>query len=83
MKRILKILVLGILGLILMNCTTAPLTGRSQLKLVDDQELATSSESQYRQLINGARSKGLLVNSTPDGQRLSAIGSRISKAVET
>ena len=82
MKRKSK-LIISILGMLLLaSCTTAPLTGRKQLKLVSDESVARDSVESYRQFINEASSKNLLANDTADGRRLKEIGGRISKAVE-
>ncbi len=83
MKKLIRDIFFIILTLIIISCTTAPLTGRKQLNLVDDQELIVASSGQYKQLIDGARAKGLLANNTAEGQKLASIGSRVSKAVET
>ncbi|MBP6125173.1 MAG: M48 family metallopeptidase [Leptotrichiaceae bacterium] len=82
MKKIFKVSTFLILVWILISCTSAPLTGRSQLKLVGDQELAESLSAQYKKLIEEARSKKLLVNNTSDGNRLVNVASRVSKAAE-
>ena len=54
MKKNLKSIIL-ILGLLVFagSCTTAPLTGRKQLKLVSDESVAKSTVAQYREFING------------------------------
>ena len=60
MKRKSK-LIISILGMLfLASCTTAPLTGRKQLKLVSDESVARDSVESYRQFINEASSKNLL-----------------------
>ena len=82
MRRNSKIIA-AILGMFLLaSCTTAPLTGRRQLKLVSDESVARDSVAAYRQFINEAASKNLLANNTADGKRLKEIGGRISGAVE-
>lgn len=82
MKRLLKIMaLLGAVSLFI-SCTTAPLTGRKQLRLVGDETVISNSVSQYRQLIDGARTQGLLINNTAEGRRIANIGSKISKSVE-
>ena len=83
MKKNLKSIIL-ILGLLVFagSCTTAPLTGRKQLKLVSDESVAKSTVAQYREFINDASSKNLLANNTEDGRRLREVGERISTAVE-
>ena len=66
MKRKSK-LIISILGMLLLaSCTTAPLTGRKQLKLVSDESVARDSVESYRQFINEASSKNLLANDTAD-----------------
>ena len=73
MKRKSK-LIISILGMLLLaSCTTAPLTGRKQLKLVSDESVARDSVESYRQFINEASSKNLLANDTADGRRLKEI----------
>lgn len=82
MKKYSKVLFLMTALGIVSSCTVAPLTGRRQLKLVSDESVAESSVSSYRQFIQQANAKGLVVNNTADGQRLKRIGGRISSAVE-
>ena len=69
MKKSKKLLIILAGMLVLSSCTVAPLTGRRQLKLVSDESVVNSSVSQYRQFINEASNKGLVVNNTPDGRR--------------
>ena len=83
MKKSKKLLIIIAGMLVLSSCTVAPLTGRRQLKLVSDESVVDSSVSQYRQFINEANNKGLVVNNTPDGRRLKNIGNRMATAVET
>lgn len=83
MKKILHSLSLVFTGILLVACTsTAPLTGRNQLKLVSDQSLAASSAQSYNQMIQKAASQGMLANNTPQGRRVRAIGKRIASSVE-
>lgn len=84
MKKIFRSLALCISAFILLACTsTAPLTGRSQLKLVSDESLVASSTQSYNQMIQEVSRKGLLANQTPAGKRLASIGKKVSRAVET
>ena len=83
MKKSKKLLIILAGMLVLSSCTVAPLTGRRQLKLISDESVVDSSVSQYRQFINEASNKGLVVNNTPDGRRLKNIGNRMATAVET
>ena len=79
MKKNLKSIIL-ILGLLVFagSCTTAPLTGRKQLKLVSDESVAKSTVAQYREFINDASSKNLLANNTEDGRRLRQVGGNLN-----
>ncbi len=83
MKRHFKliILALGVLA-IASSCTTAPLTGRPQLKFVSDQQMAEESAQTYKAFISELSSRNLLVNNTSDGKRLKAVGTRVATAVE-
>ena len=74
------IMILGML--LLASCTTAPLTGRKQLKLVNDESVVREAASAYRELINENASANMLANNTTDGRRLKEIGGKISRAVE-
>lgn len=82
MKKIFKILMILTGMMALVSCTTAPLTGRKQLKLVSDDSLVAESKQQYSEFISKLRSKNMIANDTPDGRRLAAIGRRISTSVE-
>ena len=82
MKKIKNIILMLFVSLILISCSTAPLTGRRQLKMVSDEAVAQSSISQYNQMIAELRQNNLLANNTADGQRINQIGRRISRAVE-
>lgn len=83
MKKILRSFSLFLATALLVACTsTAPLTGRHQLKLVSDESLAASSTQSYNQMIQEAGNKGLLANNTPQGKRLSAIGKKVTSSVE-
>ena len=82
MKKIKNLVILLFVSLIFLSCSTAPLTGRRQLKMVSDEAVAQSSISQYNQMIAELRQNKLLANNTADGQRINQIGRRISRAVE-
>lgn len=81
-KKNFKILILLILTAILVSCSTAPITGRKQIKFISDAELAQQSSMQYGQFIKEVKSKNLLINNTNDGVRLRRIGQRVAQAVE-
>lgn len=83
MKKILQFFAVVFSTILLVACTsTAPLTGRSQLKLVSDESLVASSSQSYNQMIQEAGRKGMLANNTPNGRRLAAIGKRVAGSVE-
>lgn len=83
MKKYYKSIVTLAMSVLLLACTsTAPITGRSQLKLVDDEALIASSVQSYHKMIQTAHQQGALANHTKEGKRLIAIGKRVSAAVE-
>lgn len=83
MKKSIKFITYLFLAFFLVACTsTAPLTGRKQLKLVSDESVVADSIYSYNQFITQTKSQGLLMNNTREGRRLNEIGKRVSKAVE-
>ncbi len=82
MKKIKNIILMLFVSLIFVSCSTAPLTGRRQFKMVSDEAVAQSSITQYNQMIAELKKNNLLANNTAEGQRINQIGRRISKAVE-
>lgn len=82
-KKSIKIFFLVLFSSFLIACTsTAPLTGRNQLKLVSDESLVARSVHSYNQLIQQTRQQGKLANNTNNGRRLNMIGKRVASAVE-
>ena len=73
-----KAAVLSVGILFIAGCTTAPLTGRSQIKLVSDRALLTQSLSSYQAVIS---EETLSTNAVQTAQ-LKEVGNRISRAVE-
>ena len=51
MKKIKNIIFMLMLALMVTACSTAPITGRKQLKLVSDESVVQSSVAQYNQMI--------------------------------
>ncbi|MDO5088503.1 MAG: M48 family metallopeptidase [Leptotrichiaceae bacterium] len=82
MKKILKTVIILTGAFLFTSCATAPLTGRTQLKLVSDESLVSQYSGEYNKFINELQAKNLLANNTVDGKRLAVIGNRISVAVE-
>ena len=78
-----KLLLLTLVSvLILMSCSSAPITGRQQLKFVDDEKLANESAAAYNEFIAQAKQQNLLANSTNDGKRVANVGNKLAAAVE-
>lgn len=83
MKKLYKTLTTLCISFLLVSCiSSAPLTGRKQLKLVSDESVARESTMQYHHFIRNLKGKNLLMNNSREGRRLNRIGLRVSKAVE-
>ncbi len=81
MKKI-KIIVIAILLMFSISaCTTAPITGRKKLDLVDENKLNEEFAVEYSKIISEASKKGLIVNDTKNGKLVSKVGGKITKAV--
>lgn len=77
MKRRLLFSALGV-ALVLAGCTTVPVTGRKQLKLVSDSTMIAQSAVSYREVIE----EGPLSADQRQVEQIRRVGSRISTAVE-
>jgi predicted Zn-dependent protease len=64
----------------LYSCSTVPLTGRRQLKLVDDTEINQSAAQSYSQLLSDP--KTTVVSSGTDAQRVKRVGGQLATAIE-
>lgn len=73
-----KLIFLMAMGLLIYSCAKVPMSGRSQLVLVDNEELLPMAFDQYKQVMKD----GKVVTNTPDGQMVVRVGKRISDAVE-
>ncbi len=69
---------LGFLVLILVACTTVPITGRQSLNLVSDSELLTMSLTQYQEVLHKAK----LSQDQQKIQMVRNVGARIARATE-
>ncbi len=65
------------LSFILLSCETVPITGRSQLSLVSDQQMTTLGFDAYKDFL----SKNKLSTNAAETQRVKAVGVRIQNAV--
>lgn len=61
------------------GCTTAPITGRKQVKLVSDTAMIAQSNGSYREVI----AEGPLSTNRQQTQQVRRVGQRIAAAVET
>jgi predicted Zn-dependent protease len=76
MKKIVAFL--GLLCLIFTTCTTNPLTGKSTMAFVGNNELFPSSFQQYDQFLN----ENTVVTGTPEAAMVERVGVRLSQAAE-
>lgn len=67
------------LGLFLASCSTVPLTGRSQLSLVDDSALRQDAVLSYNQFLKDP--KTTVISSGTNYQMVQRVGSRLSTAI--
>ena len=82
MKKFKLLLLTFVSVFVLISCSSAPITGRQQLKFVDDKKLADESAQAYSEFIAEAKQKDLLANSTNDGKRVANVGNKLAVAVE-
>lgn len=73
-----KIFALSVAGLIAYACASVPVTGRKQLSLVSNAELAPMVDQQYDSII----ARGPLSRNQEQTQMVKRVGTRIQKAVE-
>jgi predicted Zn-dependent protease len=64
---------------ILVSCSTVPLTGRSQLSLVDDQALRQEADAAYNSFLKDPSTK--VVRSGADAERVKNVGAKIASAI--
>ena len=76
MKKIL--ICLSVCGF-LASCTTNPITGRSQLNLVSNQELNQQGAVEYQKFLSESK----VVRSGAQADMVKRVGSRISSAINT
>lgn len=73
-----KTLLIFAVGMVAYACATVPLTGRSQLALVSNAEIQPLVNTEYAKILIEAKK----VNETANGQKVNAVGQKMSKAVE-
>lgn len=76
MKKINKIAGIGLASVLMIACTTNPITGRKSLQLANNQEIASMAIQQYRETL----SKAKVVKGTTDAKKVQNVGLRIKNA---
>lgn len=71
---------LVITTLIFFSCSTVPLTGRRQFKLVSDAQVNQSAAQSYSQLLTDPKTK--VITGTSDAQRVKRVGDQLAVAIE-
>ncbi|MEM6642925.1 MAG: M48 family metallopeptidase [Bacteroidota bacterium] len=77
MQRIVSV-VLILLAFVVIQCTSVPITGRSQLSLVNNAQIFPMSYDQYEQVKRESR----IVQGTDESRMVKRVGKRIQVAVE-
>lgn len=67
-----------VLGLMIYSCAKVPMSGRSQLVLVNNEELLPLAFEQYAQVLKESK----VITNTEQGQKLVSVGKKIAEAVE-
>jgi len=79
MKLIKPFLVLAA-AVVIVACSTVPLTGRKQLSLVDDSQINQAAALSYKQLLADPKTK--VVSNSAEAQRVKRIGNQLAIAIE-
>jgi predicted Zn-dependent protease len=74
----LLISVLFVFLVFLIDCASVPITGRSQLNLIDNAKVFPMSFSQYEQI----KKEAAIITGTPESDMIQRVGKRIQKSVE-
>ena len=79
-KRLRFALTLLALAFVSRDCATVPITGRSQLLLISDDEMAAASDDAFAQLYNYLRQSGKLLSpsESPDAEAITALVNKVS-----
>ncbi len=78
MKRI-KLCSAIVLSVLFLSCSKVPLTGRSQLSLVDDAALQQQATEAYQQFLKDPSTK--VITNSADAQRVKNVGNKIANAI--
>ncbi|MGZ8537667.1 MAG: M48 family metallopeptidase, partial [Flavisolibacter sp.] len=74
-----KLLSLFVVATALLSCSTNPITGRSQLKLVSEQELQAMATQEYRQFLSTNRV--VSPSADRDAEMVRRVGQRVANSV--
>nr|WP_294943704.1 M48 family metallopeptidase [uncultured Mucilaginibacter sp.] len=80
MKTLKPLLLAAIVAITVYACSTVPLTGRSQLSLVSDDQINPAAAASYKELLSDP--KTTVVTSGTDAQRVKRIGGQLAVAIE-
>jgi predicted Zn-dependent protease len=81
MKALRPILATAVIAVTFYACSTVPLTGRSQLSLVSDDQINPAAAQAYRELLTDPSTK--VISGTSDAQRVKTIGNKLAVAIES
>ena len=80
MKALRPLLATAVIAVTFYACSTVPLTGRSQLSLVSDDQINPAAAQAYRELLSDP--KTTVVSNSSDAQRVKTIGNKLAVAIE-
>ncbi|MGY4539691.1 putative Zn-dependent protease [Mucilaginibacter sp. UYNi724] len=80
MKTLKPLLALAVIAISAYACSTVPLTGRSQLSLVSDDQINPAAAQSYRTLLSNPATK--VVSTGTDAQRVKRIGNQLAVAID-
>jgi predicted Zn-dependent protease len=69
-----------IVALAIYSCSTVPLTGRSQLNIVSDDQVNPAAAASYKQLLSDPSTR--VITSGADAQRVNRIGNQLASAIQ-
>lgn len=78
MKK-LQLSAVALITILLVSCSQVPLTGRSQLSLVNDAELQQAAAQSYNQFLKDPKTK--VITGTADANRVKTVGNKIANAI--
>lgn len=81
MKKLKPLLAMAVIAVAAYACSTVPLTGRSQLSLVSDDQINPAAAQSYRTLLSDPATK--VVSTGTDAQRVKRIGSQLATAIDS